>query len=147
MAVKTGTTCGKWMLFPNDDDYPRTWRLVAEATAEGKLGAISKAATPSDVDPLNLICVYTFDFTNIDDVSRVLEGLIDLGACTRDGKPIYYKCDAYTYLNIKSDNGYKLRASLYSSKEILGQETKVKVDGRIDRLKKHNKTIDSFFSS
>jgi hypothetical protein len=95
------------MLFPSDDDYPRYWRLVAEATAEGKLGITSKAATPSPIDPVNLICVYTYDFTDMEDVQRVLESLIDLGLCQRDGKAIFYKCDAYTYLGIKSDNKFK----------------------------------------
>lgn len=108
LAVKTSTTCGKWMLFPADDDYPRFWRLVAEATAEGKLGITSKAATPSPIDPINLICVYTYDFTDTEDVQRVLESLVELGLCQRDGKAIFYKCDAYTYLGIKSDNKFKV---------------------------------------
>jgi hypothetical protein len=147
LAVKTGTTCGKWMLFPPDDMYPRTWRLIAEATAEGKLGPTSKAATPNEFEPLNLICIYTYDFTDTEDVRRVLEELIDLGACDRDGKPIYYKCDAYTYLDLKSDNEYRIRASLYSSKEILGDEVKTKKEGPVDRIRKRNKTLDSFFAT
>ncbi len=94
LAVKTGTTYGKWMLFPD------VWGLVAEATAAGKLGPTSKAAT----SPGNLICVYTYAFEDNDDVRRVLEALHDLGVCSRDGKPIYYKCDAYTYLGLDSNN-------------------------------------------
>ncbi|KAK3709943.1 hypothetical protein LTR37_010562 [Vermiconidia calcicola] len=146
LAVKTGTTCGKWMLFPAPDDYPRSWRLVAEATAEGKLGPTSKAATYSPVDALTLICVYTYQFTDMEDVRRVLEALVDLGVCNKS-KPIYYKCDAYTYLGLNSDNAYNIRASLYSSKEVLENEAKAKADGPIVRLKKHNQAIDSFFSS
>ena len=147
MAVKTSTTCGKWMLFPSDDDYPRAWRLVAEATAEGKLGPTSKAATYTDIDPVNLICVYTYDFSDMDDVRRVLENLFELGVCHSDGKPIYYKCDAYTYIGIESNNKFKLRASLFSSKEVVKREAKAKKDGPIDRLRKGSKTIDSFFAS
>ncbi|KAK3724451.1 hypothetical protein LTR37_001075 [Vermiconidia calcicola] len=146
LAVKTGTTCGKWMLFPATDDLPRYWRLVAEATAEGKLGPTSKAATYDPSDPLTLICVYTYDFTDTEDVRRVLEALVDLGVCNKS-KYIYYKCDAYTYLGLNSDNAYKIRASLYSSKEILENEAKAKQDGPIVRLKKRNQAIDSFFSS
>ena len=72
--------------------------------------------------------------------------LLELDLCSRDGKPIYYKCDAYTYLGIVSDNSYKLRASLFSSVDIFKNEAKVLRDGPIARLKKHNHTIDSFFT-
>ena len=49
LAVKTATTCGKWMLFPGPDDLPRYWRLVAGATAEGKLGPTSKVCMFSSI--------------------------------------------------------------------------------------------------
>ena len=135
------------MLFPAPEDYPRCWRLVVEATSEGKLGLTSKAATFDPVNPIGLICVYTYDFTDTDDVRRVLEGLVNLGLCRADAKPIYYKCDAYTYLDIKSDNTYKLRASLFSSKEILEGEAKAGQEGPVARLKKRNMTMDSFFAA
>lgn len=148
-AVKTHTTCGKWMLFPSSSDLPRYWRIVAEATSEAKLGPCSKVAThdPFDTKDATLICVYTYDFSDLDDVRRVLDELLELGLCTKDSKSIFYKCDAYTYLNITSDNSYKLRASLFSSKEIFGNEARVLQDGPIARLKKRNKSIDSFLSS
>lgn len=137
------------MLFPSSQDLPRYWRGVAQATSEGKLGPTSKVATP---DPYNgkdetLICVYTYDFTDERDVRRVLDELVDLGLCRPDAKPIFYKCDAYTYMNITSANEFKLRASLYSSAEILKQEAGPTKDGPISRLKKRNHKIDSFFAS
>lgn len=143
LAVKSAVTSGKWMLFPSDEDYGRYWRAIAEATAVGKLGPTSKAATHNMLDPVNLICVYTYDFTDAMDVRRVLEELIDLGVCTREGKPIHYKCDAYTYLDIKSGNDYKLRASLYSSKELLGNRAKPNKDGPVDRVQSRNGYLDS----
>lgn len=133
LAVESRVTCGKWMLFPSDEDYPRWWRIAVEATSEGKLGPTSKAATYNAVDPLNLICFYTNDFTDLDDVKRVLEELISLGLCLQ-GKPLYYKCDAYTHLDIMSTNPYRLRASLYSSKEILGHEARPKKNGSLERV-------------
>lgn len=148
-AVKTGTTCGKWMLFPGSDDLPRYWRIVAKATAEGKLGPVSKVATP---DPFNgkdetLICVYTYDFTDLEDVRRVLDELLELSLCRRDGKPIFYKCDAYTYMDITSNNDFKLRASLYSSAELFKDDAKPLKEGPVARLRKRNQTIDSFLTS
>ncbi|KKZ67062.1 hypothetical protein EMCG_07233 [[Emmonsia] crescens] len=42
----------------------------------------------------------------------------------RSGKrwnPIYYKCDAYTYLDIVGGNSFGLKASMHSNTEILGK--------------------------
>jgi hypothetical protein len=144
-AKKFGVTSSKWMLFPKLDDLPRVWRLVAEATAEGKLGPTSKVGTWSPEDAIKgctLICVYTKDFTDMEDVKRVMRALIELGIATRESK-IYYKCDAYTYLGIKSANEFKLPASLWSSEEILEDRVKYK-DGVIKRLKKGGVLSDLF---
>jgi hypothetical protein len=124
-AKKFDVTSSKWMLFPKLEDLPRVWRLVAEATAEGKLGPTSKVGTwePDSATNPRLICVYTKDFTDMVDVKRVLSALVELGITKRDSK-IYYKCDAYTYLGIKSGNEYKLPASLYSSEEVLEDRVK-----------------------
>jgi len=32
---------------------------------------------------------------------------------------IYYKADAYTYLDIKGQNEWRLKASMYSSRDLL----------------------------
>ncbi|KAI7112785.1 hypothetical protein KC352_g35264, partial [Hortaea werneckii] len=122
LAVETGTTYGKWMLFPSPDNLPRTWRLVAEATAAGKLGPTTKVAThdPSSTKPERVICVYTFDFSDIKDVRRVLHELAELGLCgPRDQRGIFYKADAWTYMDFKSDNPYRIKASFYSSRAML----------------------------
>lgn len=134
LAVETGTTSGKWMLFPSPDDLPRTWRLVAEATAAGKLGPATKVATndPSSTKPERVICVYTFDFTNIKDVRRVLNELGELGLCgPRNQRGIFYKADAWTYMDFKSDNPYKIKASFFSSRAMLKGEMPDGVMGRM----------------
>ncbi|KAI7084857.1 hypothetical protein KC356_g6374 [Hortaea werneckii] len=134
LALETGTTCGKWMLFPSPDDLPRTWRLVAEATAAGKLGPATKVAThdPSSTKPERVICVYTFDFTDIKDVRRVLHELAESGLCgPRDQRGIFYKADAWTYMDFKSDNPYKIKASFYSSRAMLKGEVPDGVVGRM----------------
>jgi len=92
-----------------------------------------------------LICVYTADFSNLDDVLRVLSRLVELGlvqpppqasySTAKKGfgkkqanggggnQGIFYKCDAYTYLDLQSGNEYKVRASMYSSRELLARRT------------------------
>lgn len=67
---------GKWLLFVNIEKLDETWKAVKKATEEGKLGDFSKTATskPSPTaTKLNtkVICVYTKDFNEKDDVMRV----------------------------------------------------------------------------
>ncbi|KAH0345326.1 DUF1917-domain-containing protein, partial [Aureobasidium melanogenum] len=130
-AVASGVTNGKWMLFPKPEDVNRAWKLVAEAVVDGRLGETAKVAPADPPDPFgaaqkqqasHLICVYTRDFSDLDDVRKVLEELIELGLAPRNAAngAIYYKADAYTYLDIDSSNPYGLKASLYSSKDIIG---------------------------
>lgn len=149
LAKKTGVTAGKWMFFPQPEDLPRVWRLVAEATAEGKLGPCTKVGTyePENVKKGTLICVYTYDFNDQADVKRVLLELEELGLIARDARPAYYKCDAYTYMALNGGNVYNIKPSLYSSKEIFQDEVKALKDGPVARLRKKNKTDDSFFAS
>ncbi|KIW11162.1 hypothetical protein PV08_10462 [Exophiala spinifera] len=155
LARESNITTGKWMLFPSADDVDRTWSLVARGTWEGTLGISAKVAAAPDAETTSasagvggkdrdkesrLICVYTYDFADRDDVKRVLLGLKKLGllngdanggggggsmnknnaAATAAARAIYYKCDAYTHLDISSGNEYKLKASMYSSRDMLG---------------------------
>lgn len=116
------------MLFPKEDDVTRVWRTVCDAVIDDTLGTTAKVATadPTSTKEERLICVYTQDFSNLEDVRRVLDEMVDLGLAPREGRGIYYKCDAYTYLGIESDNPFKLRASLYSSKDLLSMSKPAK---------------------
>ncbi|KAF1810915.1 DUF1917-domain-containing protein [Eremomyces bilateralis CBS 781.70] len=122
IAKENGILFGKWMLFPPLEDLPRIWRKVCEGVIAGQLGPQAKVATADfEGDPkIRVICIYTKDFDNQDDVLRVLLGLKDLGIVSEtDSRGIYYKADAYTYLDIKSDNPFGIRASMYSSRDVL----------------------------
>lgn len=98
-AQEHGVTHGKWMLFPTPEDVNDVWRLVADATVSGQLGSGAKVATDSglgDGRP-RLVCVYTEEFFNDDDVKRVLKKLAVMGLANQKeaaGAPrgIYYKC-------------------------------------------------------
>ncbi|KAF2835660.1 DUF1917-domain-containing protein [Patellaria atrata CBS 101060] len=112
-----------WMLFPMAADVIRTWRAVSEAIINARLGPSAKIATIGpDRDPAGgrLICIYTKDFSDVDDVRRVLNELVLMGLVKADApRGIYYKADALTHLGIESGNDYGLQASLYSSKDML----------------------------
>jgi len=109
------------MLFPKLEDAPRYWYKVAEATIDNRLGIGAKISTGlGEAREERLICIYTKDFFDMDDIRRVLEGLVELGFVSVDNpRGIYYKPDAYTYLDISSGNEYGLQASLYSSRDLL----------------------------
>lgn len=117
LAKSKGMMNGKWMLFPFLDMVDEIWRKVAKATMEGTLGCAAKVAADDGSGSQRPICIYTKDFTDEEDVRRVLKKIQDL-QLVKSEQGIYYKCDAYTYLNIMSGNDFKLKASMYSSKEI-----------------------------
>ena len=121
LACRKGITSGKWMLFPSPEDVNRVWSIVAHATAEGQLGHAAKVATDDGTGNrgARLICVYNEDFSAKGDVKRVVENMVCLGLVRRDERPIYYKADALTWLEVNSGNEWGLRPSMYSSKEIL----------------------------
>ncbi|KZL65969.1 DNA polymerase II large subunit-like protein [Colletotrichum tofieldiae] len=100
------------------------WRVVARATANNELGIAAKVApwNPHN-DPTGrkdrIVCVYTADFSDKADVTRILQKLRGLRLVETMGRPIYYKPDAFTYLGIASGNHWDVKASIYSSADLL----------------------------
>ncbi|KAM0285487.1 hypothetical protein ACHAQH_001437 [Verticillium albo-atrum] len=108
---------GKWMLFCDPEVVNEVWGLVAKATANNELGIAAKVAPRSDDTGRKerLICIYTADFRDMPDVTRVLRGLQELGVVETMKKAIYYKPDAFTYIGIAGGNSWGLKASIYNS--------------------------------
>lgn len=126
LAREKGVISGKWMLFPPPQDVNRVWSLVAQATADGELGQAAKVATDdgSGDKGARLICAYNEDYADQAGVRKSLEGLVRMGLVgghepVKMDRGIYYKADAFTYLDIFSGNQWGLKPSMYSSKEIL----------------------------
>lgn len=120
LAKQSNVLTGKWMLFETANNVNEVWRSVAEETIGNRLGSAAKVATDEGTGSTRLICVYTKDFNDTDDVLRVLRELDDMGFVDRK-KGIYYKADVYTHLDIFSNNAgdYGLQASMYSSNNLL----------------------------
>lgn len=110
------------MLFPETDDLARVWRLVVDGVINRRLGTAAKVAPDEGRSGPRLICVYTRDFRDKEDVLRVLQELVSIGVAG-PRRPIYYKSDPYTLLNIYKDSAakYGLYASLYSSQKMLSR--------------------------
>lgn len=84
------------MLFRKAEDIDQTWEVVARATANNELGIAAKVAPRPEEESNNerserLICVYTKDFRDLEDVRRVARELKRLGLIPPRGRPLYYK--------------------------------------------------------
>lgn len=113
---KPNTDASQWLLFVPDEEAPGVWRKICHGVSEGRLGIGAKISTAAADGKERVICVYTKDFNDKDDVGRVVRGLQDMDLVPQNKrKQLWYKCDAFTYLDIMRDNDYGLRASLYGS--------------------------------
>jgi Domain of unknown function (DUF1917) len=106
---------GKWLVFVGLDKLDEVWRAIKHATEDGKLGIEAKVATmkPSPFDShynTKVICVYTYDWTDKDDVMRVREGLRSLGIIDK----IPYKSDEDTYNGKYAYTGSKRISKYYA---------------------------------
>lgn len=69
---------GKWMIFPSPSYVDAIWNRIHKAVEEGQLGNYVKVMGPNHKG-LYVICVYTYDYEDIDDVMRIREVLRVLG--------------------------------------------------------------------
>ena len=94
---KSTPRSGKWLLFVRKAELDAAWKRIKQATEAGRLGGDAKVSTakpnPNAVDPTRgVICVYTYDSEDEDDVMRVREELRGLGFVNK----IPYKTDEAT---------------------------------------------------
>lgn len=88
---------GKWLVYVPATEIDGWWKALAAATRRGELGWRAKAETARPHsrarDPrYKLICVFTRDWRNEEDVRRVLARLRELGVTSR----LSYKTDRAT---------------------------------------------------
>lgn len=96
LAVKSGIRVGKWLVYRVRSEIDGVRETIARATIEGDLGTSAKVSTKLQGRDRHLICVYTDDYLDLDDVNRVRDELDALGFTER----LCYKPDIYTYLGI-----------------------------------------------
>jgi hypothetical protein len=105
---------GKWLIFVPISQIDGLWAKIKQATEDGRLGDIAKVATakpnPNASDPkIKVICVYTYDWTDKIDVSRIREELCALGIVSK----IPYKADHDTLAGRYAKQGYKRISKYY----------------------------------
>lgn len=105
--------CGKWLIFSPLSEIDEWWALIKQCTENGLLGQASKVATAKPNRNANdpntkVICVYTYDSDDIEDVMRVRDTLRKLGIIQK----IPYKTDRATLDGKYQNRGHK-RISKY----------------------------------
>lgn len=88
---------GKWLVFVNATHVDEVWAKIKDATEKGLLGGLAKVSTAmsghNTTNPdSKVICVYTYDWTDEEDVRRVRGKLRELGILAK----IPYKADSDT---------------------------------------------------
>lgn len=86
---------GKWLIFVPRDRVDAVWTTIKKAVKAGELGTSAKVSTARGTpDPTKerVICVYTVDYKDLDDVGRVRDRLFELGW----QRTLYYKADYQT---------------------------------------------------
>jgi hypothetical protein len=80
------------MLFVPPETVNEIWSTIALATANNELGTAAKVAPFADDDRKErVICIYTRDFRDREDVGRVVRRMRTLGVVDV-GKVVWYKC-------------------------------------------------------
>jgi hypothetical protein len=107
------TKVGKWLVFAGPNHIDSTWALIASGVERNGLNGSCLQAKTSTVASLqkgrHVICVYTEDFGDRDQVGRCLVQLRGLGI----GGRLQYKTDIQTHSGVYS--GSSVKASHYSS--------------------------------
>ena len=90
-----------------------TWTAIAKAVFNGTLGSASKVVIGEDKgEPCYVICVYTEDFTDEEEVWAAEKSLRKLGITDI----LRYKPDIYTTLGIYAKNPWGIRPTIYCSR-------------------------------
>jgi len=103
---------GKWLIFVGSHNLSRIWSKIKIAVEEGKLGGLAKvprhssrAQSPSS----GVICVYTYDWKDAQDVKRIREELRKIGIIRK----ISYKTDEDTERGIYRANSSEKVSKYY----------------------------------
>lgn len=96
LAQKSGILIGKWLIYRTESEIDSAWKAIAENTWSGKLTSCAKVSTSAQKSKRHVICVYTDNYLDYEDVERIREKLRNLGF----GEELCYKPDVYTYLGI-----------------------------------------------
>ena len=105
---KSTAQSGKWLIFIDASKVDSMWREVKQAVEDGLLGDRAKGSTakpnPNARDPnRRVICVFTYNYEDIEDARRIRAQLRRLGVTER----IAYKADEDTRKGKYRNKGHR----------------------------------------
>lgn len=102
IAEKMGLLSGKWLIFIQTEHADELWSKIEKLTNEDKIWSakISTLVHPLASRGKHVVCIYTKNYLDKQDVMKVREILGEIGV---EGS-LSYKPDIYTVLGIYSDN-------------------------------------------
>lgn len=85
---------GKWLLFDSFDKIDEYWKLIMNALDSNSLGPSAKVATSKvkegfESNKNRVICIYTENYNDLDDVWRIEKGIRNMGILNK----LVYKLD------------------------------------------------------
>ncbi|MFX1295275.1 MAG: putative phosphothreonine lyase domain-containing protein [Promethearchaeota archaeon] len=99
---------GKWLVFVHKNQIDLVWKKIKFCIENGELGRSAKVSTarpnPNAQDPeKHVICVYTYNSDDVEDVRRIRQRLRELGITQK----IPYKTDKATLEGKYAKRGHK----------------------------------------
>lgn len=95
---------GKWLLFFNLDQIDNMWKIIKNNVENGNLGPCAKVSTmKNNPNKIKVICVYSNNYKNTQDVTRIGLKLIEL---LNLSVTIHYKTDLQTQNGIYGPKSY-----------------------------------------
>lgn len=111
--------CGKWMIFAyKGEQLDKIWEGVRKAIEKGLLGSSAKCSTakenPNSANiKTGIICIYTYDSNDKEDLKKIARGLFKIGNIKR----LLYKEDVVTYEGKYRNKGHKKISKWVVTKE------------------------------
>jgi len=101
---------GKWLVFVGSHNLSRVWNKIKIAVEKGTLGSLAKASRAEHQNSsTGVICVYTYDWKDRQDVQRIREELRKIGIIRK----ISYKTDEDTERGIYQANNSEKVSKYY----------------------------------
>ncbi|KAF8999117.1 translation initiation factor eIF 4e-like domain-containing protein [Cyathus striatus] len=108
ISLQYGAVVGKWLVFIDPMKIDNMWGRIAGLLCLHLKNGQAKVA-PRRGNDRHVICVYTNDYTNMEQVMALRNELKKAGIWWKIG----FKPDAYTYLGIYAGNAWNIRPSRY----------------------------------
>lgn len=108
---------GKWMLFLDSENVDEAWLKTIDLLADQQLGGCAKVAPVGrKQNNKHVICVYTEDHENVQEVFAVLHSLRNSGISAAVESTLNYKTDEATYAAIYTSDSAAIAAGFSNAK-------------------------------